>query len=217
MRDEAFSLVRRAVEALTTGDASAMAEAVRVKARELLGRDSESLSERNFTRIMRDTHDAGAVEVRRRGDSFEVSRVEGSVSVADQLSAAEVQAKAEAPAAPAVAPAPRGVGAARGLPAKGARGAKVPPQLLLLGVVDDTPAPAPAAAAATTKADEPAAPGKRRRGRKPAKAEAAPAGAVHPKADGAGKPEPTHKIDAAAPKADEPKAKRGRPPRGKKA
>ena len=139
-RDEAFSLVRRAVEALTTGDSSAMAEAVRVKARELLGRDSESLSDRNFTRILRDTHDAGAVDVRRRGDSFEVARVEGAVSVADQLSAAEAQAKADAPPPPAAAPAPRGVGAARGLPAKGGRGVKVPPSLLLLGVVDDTPA-----------------------------------------------------------------------------
>ncbi|MEK6612944.1 MAG: NYN domain-containing protein, partial [Gemmatimonadota bacterium] len=140
-RDEAFSLVRRAVEALTTGDSSVMAEQVRVKARALLGRDSESLSERNFTRILRDTHDAGAVDVRRRGDSFEVARVEGIVSVAEQLSAAEAQAKADGPKPPVVAPAPRGVGAARGHPAKGRAGAKLPPSLLLLGVVDDSPAP----------------------------------------------------------------------------
>ena len=108
-RDEAFSLVRRAVEALATGDSSAMAEAVRVKARELLGRDSESLSDRNFTRILRDTHDAGAVDVRRRGDSFEVARVEGAVSVADQLSA---RREAATPVAAPSAPAPRGHGAA---------------------------------------------------------------------------------------------------------
>ena len=118
-----------------------MAEQVRVKARALLGRDSESLSERNFTRILRDTHDAGAVDVRRRGDSFEVARVEGIVSVAEQLSAAEAQAKADGPKPPVVAPAPRGVGAARGHPAKGRAGAKLPPSLLLLGVVDDSPAP----------------------------------------------------------------------------
>jgi len=220
-RDEAFSLVRRAVEALVTGDAPATAEAVRVKARELLGRDSESLSERNFTRILRDTHDAGAVDVRRRGDSFEVSRVEGVVSVSDQLQAAEAQAKADAPPAPAAAPAPRGVGAARGLPPKGGRGAKVPPSLLLLGVVDDTPAPAALAAnaAALPVADD--KPG--RRGRKPAKA------AAH-KPEAASKPAAAHKAEA-APKAVSahkaavppkpqpavkgdvaPKAKRGRKP-----
>ena len=205
-RDEAFSLVKRAVEALAKGDASALAEAVRVKARELLGRDSESLSERNFTRILRDTHDAGAVDVRRRGDSFEVSRVEGTVSVADQLHAAEAQAKAEAPPAPAAAPAPRGVGAGRGLPSKGGRGAKLPPSLLLLGVVDDTPAPvaapaapAPSAALATASAK------KGGRGRKPVKAVAAPTHA-----------EP--KAGSAAPKAaSAPKARRGRKPAAKKA
>jgi uncharacterized protein (TIGR00288 family) len=141
-RDEAFSLVRRAVEALTTGNSSAMAEQVRVKARQLLGRDSESLNERNFTRILRDTHDAGAVDVRRRGDSFEVARVEGIVSVADQLTAAEAQAKADGPQPTPAAPAPRGVGASRGLPAKGRGAAKVPPSLLLLGVVEDAPTPA---------------------------------------------------------------------------
>lgn len=141
-RDEAFSLVRRAVEALTTGDSSVMAEQVRVKARQLLGRDSESLSERNFTRILRDTHDAGAVDVRRRGDSFEVARVEGIVSVADQLTAAEAQAKADGPQPPPAAPSPRGVGASRGVPSKGRGAAKVPPSLLLLGVVEDSPAPA---------------------------------------------------------------------------
>ncbi|HEY3287075.1 MAG TPA: NYN domain-containing protein [Gemmatimonadaceae bacterium] len=205
-RDEAFSLVRRAVEALAKGDASVMAEAVRVKAREFLGRDSESLSDRNFTRILRDTHDAGVVDVRRRGDSFEVSRVEGVVSVADQLTAAEAQAKADAPAAPAAAPAPRGVGAGRGLPAKGARAAKVPPSLLLLGVVDDTPAqPVVAAVAAETPAA--AAPKKGRGGRKPvAKAE--------PKAEL--KAELKAKAEPAAAEAA-PKAKGARKPRAKKA
>jgi hypothetical protein len=195
-REEAFSLVRRAVEALTTGDSSAMAEAVRVKARELLGRDSESLSDRNFTRILRDTHDAGAVDVRRRGDSFEVSRVEGTVSVADQLSAAEAQAKADAPAAPAAPPAPRGVGASRGLPAKGGRTAKLPPSLLLLGVVDDTPAPvAEPVAEVAAPAPDAEAPAKARRGKKPAapKAEAAPKAAAAPKAKRAAAAKPRAK------------------------
>lgn len=204
-RDEAFSLVRRAVEALTTGDSSAMAEAVRVKARELLGRDSESLSDRNFTRILRDTHDAGAVDVRRRGDSFEVSRVEGAVSVADQLSAAEAQAKADAPPPPAAAPAPRGVGAARGLPAKGGRGVKVPPSLLLLGVVDDTPA--------VTAPTEPvvAEPAKKGRpGRKPSvKTDAAAKVGASAKAEAPVKAEAVAKAAARAkPAARKPRAKK---------
>jgi uncharacterized protein (TIGR00288 family) len=195
-RDEAFSLVRRAVDALAKGDTAVMAEAVRVTARELLGRDSESLSERNFTRILRDTHDAGTVDVRRRGDTFEVSKVEGTPSVSDQLTAAEAQAKADAPAAPAAPAAPRGVGAARTLPAKGGRASKVPPSLLLLGVVDDTPAVAPVAVTAAPS-DAPAKKGRPAR-KGPAKPEAAPA--------------------AAAPAAEHaPKAKRGRKPRGKKA
>jgi uncharacterized protein (TIGR00288 family) len=200
-RDEAFSLVRRAVEALAKGDAAVLAEAVRVKARELLGRDSESLSERNFTRILRDTHDGGVVDVRRRGDTFEVARVEGVVSVADQLTAAEVQAKADAPAAPAAPPAPRGVGAARGLPGKGVRAGKLPPSLLLLGVVDDTPAVPAAPAASAVVAESAVAPKKGRGGRKPA-AKASAAKTAAPKAD--------------VSKGDAPKAKPGRKPRAKK-
>ena len=174
-RDEAFSLVKRAVEDLTPGDTPVMSEAVRVKARELLGRDSESLSERNFTRILRDAHDAGSVDVRRRGDAFEVARVEGTVSVADQLSAAEAQAKADAPAPPPAAPVARGVGAGRGLPARsrGPAAKGPPPSLLLLGVVDDTPAPVAVAKAAP--AAEPAKKGR------PAKK------AVAPKAEAASK------------------------------
>jgi ribonuclease E len=173
-RDEAFSLVKRAVEALVTDDKPVMAEPVRVKARELLGRDSESLSDRNFTRILRDAHDAGAVDVRRRGDSFEVARVEGTHSVADQLTAAEAQAKADAPPPPPVAPAPRGVGAARGLPPKGGRGAKVPPSLLLLGVVDDTPAPVAAPVVEAAAEAAPAAKKGRTPAKKAAKADAGP-------------------------------------------
>lgn len=188
-RDEAFSLVQRAVEALSVDGKAVMAEPVRVKARELLGRDSESLSDRNFSRILRDTHDAGVVDVRRRGDSFEVARVEGTVSVADQLTAAEAQAKADAPPPPAAAPAPRGVGAARGLPPKGTRGgAKVPPSLLLLGVVDDTPAVTAAPVVEAPAEGEPKkAKGARKAPAKPKaekaeKAEAKPKKAAKPRA-----------------------------------
>lgn len=194
-RDEAFSLVRRAVEALAKGDAPVMAEAVRVKARDLLGRDSESLNDRNFTRILRDTHDAGIIDARRRGDTFEVARIEGVESVSEQLNVAEAQAKAAAPAAAAAPSAPRGVGAGRSLPTKGARGGKVPPALLLVGVVDDAPAAAPASTPAA----------KAKRGRKPSAKSNATIGKEAPA-----------KGEGAAKKESAPKAKRGRKPRATK-
>jgi uncharacterized protein (TIGR00288 family) len=140
-RDEAFDLVRRAVAALVSGDTAARASAVREKAYELLGRDSESLSERNFPRILRDAHDAEVVDLRRRGDDFEVAMTEAA-PVADQLA---VAASANAPA-PATngAPAPRGM-APRGAPAgRGGRGPSrgaPPPDLFAVGVIEDPSAP----------------------------------------------------------------------------
>ncbi|MHB2032504.1 MAG: NYN domain-containing protein, partial [Gemmatimonadaceae bacterium] len=103
-RTEAFDLVRRAVETLTTGDETIRASTVRRRAHELLGRDSESLSERNFTRILHDAHDGNLIDLRRRGDDFEVSRAAAAAPVADQLAAA---ATAAAPPAPAPATGPR--------------------------------------------------------------------------------------------------------------
>ena len=59
---------------------------VRAKARELLGRDSESLSDRNFPRILKDAHDSDVIDLRRRGDDFEIARAVGRRSpCADQL------------------------------------------------------------------------------------------------------------------------------------
>jgi uncharacterized LabA/DUF88 family protein len=156
-RDEAFSLVRDAVAALATGDDAVPSERVRQKAHALLGRDSESLSERNFARILRDAHDGDVVDLRKRGDAFEVAMAASVPSVADQLEVKEAQLKAVAAqekAANTVA-VPRGMGH-RGAPARGGRGAfggktAAPmPNLLLLGVVDDTPA-----AAADESADKP--------------------------------------------------------------
>ncbi len=140
-RDEAFDLVRRSVAALVTGDAPVKASAVREKAFELLGRDSESLSERNFPRILRDSHDAEVIDLRRRGDDFEVA-MSHAAPVADQLSAAAV---ANAPAATAAAALPRGM-APRSAPASGrsrgmARGAPPPIDLFSVGVVEDHNAP----------------------------------------------------------------------------
>ncbi len=150
-RDEAFSLVRDAVAALATGDDAVPSERVRAKAFALLGRDSESLSERNFARILRDAHDGDVIDLRKRGDAFEVASVAPVPSVADQLEvkdAALKAADAKEKAANTVI-VPRGMGH-RGAPARGGRGgfggkpSGPPPNLLLLGAVDDAPS-APAA------------------------------------------------------------------------
>jgi len=148
-RQEAWSLVGRAVAALTSGERSVPASSVREKAFELLGRDSESLSERNFVRILKDAHDGDVIDLRRRGDDYEVAVAAQAAPVSEQLSRA---AAAAAPAArPAAAPTlTRGMGP-RGAGARGrgpSRGAEPPADLLLLGVVEEStpvapPPPAP--------------------------------------------------------------------------
>jgi hypothetical protein len=143
-RDEAFDLVRRAVESLVTGDEAVRASAVRAKARELLGRDSESLSDRNFPRILKDAHDNDVIDLRRRGDDFEVARAVDAEPVSDQL-ARSAAANAPAPSTAPVAPrgmGPRGVAGPRGRARPGAP----PPELLAIGVVG------PASSAATASA-----------------------------------------------------------------
>jgi uncharacterized protein (TIGR00288 family) len=187
-RDEAFGLIRDAVNAVTAGDNPVPSETVRAKAFALLGRDSESLSAKNFARILKDAHDAGILDLRKRGQFFEVTAVADAPSIADQLNAAEA---AHTPAPVAAAPAPRGMGA-RGIPSKGgARGAKpVPPSLLLLGVVEhDEPVAKAEAPQANAKADE----------AKGAKKKAVPAKKKLAKAEGA------------APKAKKPAAKKKAP------
>ena len=131
-RAEAFDLVRRAVESLVSGDVAAPASLVRSTARALLGRDSESLSERNFTRILQDAHDAEIVDLRRRGGDYEVAAVAGAPTVSAQLASAE-KANAPAPAKPA-APAPRGMAQRGGRGPMGRAGAP-PPHILNVGVV----------------------------------------------------------------------------------
>ncbi len=156
-RDEAFSLVRNAVNAAVTGEDAVTAEAVREKAFAILGRDSESLSERNFARILRDAHDGDIIDLRKRGDSFEVAKAAQVASVSDQLEVKEaalkaVDDKAKAAASP---PPPRGM-VARGSPSRGGRGGKPsapPPDMLLIGVVRTAPpAAAPVAAPVTAAA-----------------------------------------------------------------
>jgi uncharacterized LabA/DUF88 family protein len=164
-RDEAFDLVRRSVSELTTGDEAVRAGEVRAKARELLGRDSESLSDRNFPRILKDAHDADVIDLRRRGDDFEIARAAEAEPVSAQLARS---AAVNAPAAPTVAPTPRGMGprGVSGPRGRGGRSMTPPAGLLSIGVVGPasnaaaqaTPAPAaqapsspaPSAHAATT-------------------------------------------------------------------
>ena len=142
-RDEAFDLVRRAVGSVTSGDAAVASSRVRTAARSLLGRDSESLSERNFVRILHDAHDADLVDLRRRGSDYEVAVAASAPPVDLQLEAA---ATANAPVVKAAAPAPRGMGA-RGI-GRGPMGGKgaPPANLLNVGVVSGSRSPAVAAA-----------------------------------------------------------------------
>ncbi|HEY6220795.1 MAG TPA: NYN domain-containing protein, partial [Gemmatimonadaceae bacterium] len=103
-RQEAFDLVRKTVAALSRNDAAVRASDVRREAREQLGRDSESLNDRMFIRILKDAHDTGVIDLRRRGDDFEVAPAAAADSVADQL--AKAAAATAPPPAPSM-PAPR--------------------------------------------------------------------------------------------------------------
>jgi uncharacterized protein (TIGR00288 family) len=147
-RQEAWSLVGRAVAALTSGDRAVPASRVREQAFGLLGRDSESLSERNFIRILKDAHDSDVIDLRRRGNDYEVAVAAQAAPVAEQLNrAAAAMTPAARPATPPVARGmgPRGAGARGRGPAR--RGSEPPPDLLLLGVVEEA---APAAPPTTT-------------------------------------------------------------------
>jgi hypothetical protein len=133
-REDAFNLVRRAVQE----SGPARASQVRTVAREILGRDSESLSERNFLRILQDAHDANLIDLRRRGADYEVAPAAAETPVSEQLAAAEPP-KVTAPSAPSM---PTGMGA-RSAPARGrgrgpigARVGTPPANLLSVGVVE---------------------------------------------------------------------------------
>jgi len=152
-RDEAFDLVRRAVASVTSGDSAVPAAKVRSAARNLLARDSESLSERNFLRILHDAHDADVVDLRRRGGDYEVAAAVAAPTVERQLEAA---ATANAPAPKPVVAAPRGMGS-RGI-GRGSMGAKAPPppHLLNVGMVASKSSASPVPAAAPTNTAKPA-------------------------------------------------------------
>lgn len=183
-REEAFDLVRRAAASLVSGDTAVPAGAIRRRVHELLGRDSESLNERFFRMVLRDAHDADVIDLRRRGDDYEVSLPADVGPVAEQLNRA---AAARAAATPTVAPgpvAPRGMGprgiAGRGRP--GARAGAPPPDLLAIGVVEEVPrleAPAAGTADMPAPAAEPRGRARKQRPKsaKAAKKAAAPAAA----------------------------------------
>ncbi|WP_337169331.1 NYN domain-containing protein [Gemmatimonas aurantiaca] len=159
-RSDAFDLVRRAVESLVSGDAVTSASAARQRAFELLGRDSESLAPRMFERILQDAHDANLIDLRRRGDDWEVARAADAASIVEQLKTADDAHKAAAAAQAAAQPAaPRGMGA-RGIGGRvaGGRGkAGVPPELLMVGVVAPVGGAAPVSAVPAAPVAAPAA------------------------------------------------------------
>jgi uncharacterized protein (TIGR00288 family) len=169
-RSEAFDLLKRTVADLVRDDESVRASAVRARARQLLGRDSDSLSDRMFVRILKDAHDEGIIDLRRRGNDFEIARATVSGSVADQLAKhekaaiAQTQPPAAAASAPRLGMGPRGGGGRNRTGARNLPGAP-PPELLAVGVVDE---PAPAAVVALveeeTNGGPPAPRGKRTRG-----------------------------------------------------
>ncbi|MDB4900000.1 MAG: hypothetical protein JWN53_1808, partial [Gemmatimonadetes bacterium] len=218
-RDEAFDLIRRSVAALTRGDEAVRAGVVRIRARELLGRDSESLSDRNFPRILKDAHDGDVIDLRRRGDDFEIARAAEAESVSEQLAKTAANNAPPVVAAP-VAPrgmGPRGVSGARG---RGMARGDAPPANLLIGVVGPssgatptfampgvTSAPsapahpvsaAPAAAAESTTRAEAVPP--KPRGRKTA-AKKATASAPAPAAKSTAKKTAAKKVAAKKPRA----------------
>ncbi len=221
-RNEAFDLVRKAVAATVKNDTPAAMLAVRESAAALLGRDSESLNERNFTRILQDAHDADVVDLRKRGDSWEVAPVQQVAEVSEQLAKHEA---ANAPKPVAGPPAPRGMGSRGGM--RGGRPSAPPPGLLMIGVVDeapeDAPTPAPAPVAATPVATAlkptpelaltPSAPAKaaapaKSNGRPAAKKAAAKVAPTKAPAKPAAKSAPAAKAPAAAKKAAAPAAKK---------
>ncbi len=146
-RDEALSLLKRAVAELTTSeDKPVPASAVRRKARELLGRDSETLDERFFPRILRDAHDADVIDLRKRGDDFEVAPASAVASVAEQLAAAAPVAEPSQSARSAA----NAASLRRGMRGRG-RGGEMPPELMNFGVIGHT-APVAEGAPASTAA-----------------------------------------------------------------
>jgi hypothetical protein len=183
-RSEAFDLLQRSVNQLTDGGMRTIPAArLREKARELLGRDSDTLSERYFSRILQDAHDADIIDVRRRGDDYEIARAVPTPSLAEQLGVNTTSQSARGPADKA---APAGGAPARLTSRSGRAGfgkklGEAPPDLLSIGVVDSISSPPAVAksasptepapvASATTDGGPPRKSSRARGGRKKAEA-----------------------------------------------
>ncbi|HJR40821.1 MAG TPA: NYN domain-containing protein [Gemmatimonadaceae bacterium] len=136
-RSEVFDLLRRTIADLATGEESVRASDLRRRARELLGRDSETLAERNFLRILRDAHDADVIDLRKRGSDYEVSPAVSAAPIAEQVAPVVSEAAAsQASRSAATATALR-----RGMRPRGRVGrGEIPPELLAVGVVEEEPA-----------------------------------------------------------------------------
>ena len=168
-----------------------------------------------FVRILKDAHDEGIIDLRRRGDDFEVARAAEAAPVSEQLTRTEDAARAAAVPSPGVVGAPTppriGMRPRGGGPRVGGRPTAPPPELLSIGVVEQPAAPRPlelGPAAPALTSDNGAAPPEgrgARRGRGRAK-KAAP-----PTESGAAAEESATSVEAsaAAPTAT-PKAKRTR-------
>ncbi len=174
-KDEAFDLVHRALAAVGNGQTTVSSRDLRRKAFELLGRDSESLNERFFVRILKDANDAELVDLKRRGRDYDVEpRRAGGASVSERLNVAaaahagtpaagpatSTPSAAVPPAPPATPPAPaRGVGLFGRRDARSGRPTLPPPDLFSVGVVEHVPgrtAPAIDAESADAPAAKPA-------------------------------------------------------------
>src|SRR6185312_11029102 len=144
-RDEALDLVHRAVEHLgATAAEPVPAASVRRTARELLGRDSESLNERFFHRILRDAHDAERIDLRHHGEEYEVAPGSARAAAAAPAKPAAPAASADvaADASQAQRSAANAASLRRGMRHRGlrtSRGGELPPDLLSVGVVGLTP------------------------------------------------------------------------------
>ena len=185
-REEALDLVHRAVEHLgATAAEPAPAASVRRTARELLGRDSESLNERFFHRILRDAHDAERIDLRHHGEEYEVAPGSARAAAAAPAKPAAPAASADvaADASQAQRSAANAASLRRGMRHRGlrtSRGGELPPDLLSVGVVGLTPTtpvaePEPVSISEPVTEAEPAtaeAPAPRSRGRRGGKSSA---------------------------------------------
>ena len=130
-REDAFNLVRRSVESLVKEGEKPRATAVRAAARQILGRDSESLSEKNFIRILQDAHAGDIIDLRKRGNDYEVDLASAAPPVTEQLAKNEPAVKTPGPTAT-----PSRAGSVpRGRGPIGAKRGEIPADLFSVGVV----------------------------------------------------------------------------------